>query len=70
MYMYILAREALNVKPGEGVSNPFYLKTGSKREGVVCPRGGGNGRMLNQYEAKGILVNALGLLAVHYGYSR
>ena len=27
-------------QPGEGVSNPFCLKTESKREGVVCPRGG------------------------------
>ena len=31
---------------------------------------GWNGRTLNQYEAKGILVGALGVLAVHYGYSR
>lgn len=31
---------------------------------------GWNGRTLNQYEAKGILVSALGVLAVHYGYSR
>ena len=31
---------------------------------------GWNGRILNQYEAKGILVGALGVLAVHYGYSR
>ena len=30
---------------------------------------GWNGRVLNQYEAKGILVAALGMLAVHYGYS-
>ena len=30
---------------------------------------GWNGRTLNQYEAKGILVGALGVLAVHYGYS-
>ena len=29
---------------------------------------GWNGRPLNQYEAKGILVSALGVLAVHYGY--
>ncbi len=29
---------------------------------------GWNGRALNQYEAKGILVGALGVLAVHYGY--
>ena len=29
---------------------------------------GWNGRILNQYEAKGILVAALGMLAVHYGY--
>ena len=31
---------------------------------------GWNGRTLNQYEAKGILVGALAVLAVHYGYSR
>ena len=31
---------------------------------------GWNGRSLNQYEAKGILVAALGVLAVYYGYSR
>lgn len=31
---------------------------------------GWNGRTLNQYEAKGILVGALGVLAMHYGYSR
>lgn len=31
---------------------------------------GWNGRTLNQYEAKGILVSALGVLAVHYGYAR
>jgi hypothetical protein len=31
---------------------------------------GWNGRILNQYEAKGILVAALGMLAVHYGYSK
>ena len=31
---------------------------------------GWNGRTLNQYEAKGILVGALGVLAVYYGYSR
>ena len=31
---------------------------------------GWNGRILNQYEAKGILVAALGVLAVHYGYTR
>ena len=31
---------------------------------------GWNGRALNQYEAKGILVGALGVLAVHYGYAR
>lgn len=31
---------------------------------------GWNGRTLNQYEAKGILVGALGVLTVHYGYSR
>ena len=31
---------------------------------------GWNGRRLNQYEAKGILVSALGVLAVHYGYAR
>ncbi len=30
---------------------------------------GWNGRALNQYEAKGILVAALGVLAVHYGYT-
>ncbi len=29
-----------------------------------------HGCTLNQYEAKGILVGALGVLAVHYGYSR
>ena len=29
---------------------------------------GWNGRALNAYEAKGILVGALGVLAVHYGY--
>lgn len=31
---------------------------------------GWNGRTLNQYEAKGILVGALGVLAVHYGRIR
>ena len=31
-------------------------------------REGWNGRRLNAYEAKGILVGALGVLAVHYGY--
>lgn len=31
---------------------------------------GWNGRTLNQYEAKGILVSALGVLAVHYGHAR
>ena len=31
---------------------------------------GWNGRTLNQYEAKGILVGALGVLAVHYGYGQ
>lgn len=31
---------------------------------------GWKGRTLNQYEAKGVLVGALGVLAVHYGYSR
>lgn len=31
---------------------------------------GWNGRTLNQYEAKGILVAALGVLAVHYGFQR
>lgn len=31
---------------------------------------GWNGRILNPHEAKGILVAALGMLAVHYGYSR
>ncbi len=31
---------------------------------------GWNGRCLNQYEAKGILVSALGVLAVHYGHAR
>jgi hypothetical protein len=31
---------------------------------------GWNGRTLNHYEAKGILVAALGMPAVHYGYSR
>jgi hypothetical protein len=31
---------------------------------------GWNGRTLNQYEAKGILVGALAVLAVHYGYAR
>jgi len=31
---------------------------------------GWNGRSLNQYEAKGILVSALGVLAVHYGHAR
>lgn len=31
---------------------------------------GWNGRRLNQYEAKGILVGALGVLAVHYGHAR
>jgi hypothetical protein len=31
---------------------------------------GWNGRALNPYEAKGILVGALGVLAVHYGYLR
>lgn len=31
---------------------------------------GWNGRPLNQYEAKGILVGALGVLAVHYGHTR
>lgn len=31
---------------------------------------GWNGRTLNPYEAKGILVGALGMLAAHYGYSR
>tara|TARA_B110000977_G_C10594618_1_gene305750 strand:+ start:259 stop:399 length:141 start_codon:yes stop_codon:yes gene_type:complete len=31
---------------------------------------GWNERMLNQYEAKGILVWSLGALAVHCGYSR
>lgn len=30
---------------------------------------GWNGRILNQYEAKGILVAAVGMLAVHYGYT-
>ena len=29
---------------------------------------GWNGRTLNQCEAKGILVSALGVLTVHYGY--
>lgn len=29
---------------------------------------GWNGRPVNAYEAKGILVSALGVLAVHYGY--
>ena len=29
---------------------------------------GWNGRPVNAYEAKGILVSALGALAVHYGY--
>jgi hypothetical protein len=29
---------------------------------------GWNGRHLNVYEAKGILVSALGVLAVHYGF--
>lgn len=33
-------------------------------------REGWNGRALNQYEAKGILVGALAVLAVHYGYQR
>lgn len=31
---------------------------------------GWNGRTLNQYEAKGILISALGVLTVHYGYTR
>ena len=31
---------------------------------------GWNGRTLNQDDAEGILVGALGVLAVHYGYSR
>lgn len=31
---------------------------------------GWNGRRLNPYEAKGILVGALGVLAMHYGYIR
>lgn len=31
---------------------------------------GWNGRSLNPYEAKGILVGALAVLAAHYGYSR
>jgi hypothetical protein len=31
---------------------------------------GWNGRSLNQYEAKGILVSALGVLAVHYRHAR
>lgn len=31
---------------------------------------GWNGRALNPYEAKGILVGALGVLALHYGYLR
>lgn len=31
---------------------------------------GWNGRTLNQYEAKGVLIGALGVLATHYGYSR
>jgi hypothetical protein len=31
---------------------------------------GWNGRALNQYEAKRILVGALGVLAVHYRYAR
>ena len=31
---------------------------------------GWNGRVLNQREAKGILVSALGVLAVHYGHLR
>ena len=31
---------------------------------------GWNGRVLNPYEAKGILVSALGVLALHYGYLR
>jgi hypothetical protein len=31
---------------------------------------GWNGRTINQYEAKGILVAALGMLALHYGQAR
>ena len=31
---------------------------------------GWNGRVLNQREAKGILLSALGMLAVHYGHLR
>jgi hypothetical protein len=31
---------------------------------------GWNGRRINQYEAKGILVAALGVLALHYGQAR
>jgi len=31
---------------------------------------GWNGRLLNQYEAKGILVAALGMLATYYGYGQ
>lgn len=33
-------------------------------------REGWNGRALNQYEAKGILVASLAVLAAHYGYTR
>ena len=31
---------------------------------------GWNGRPVNVYEAKGILVSALGVLAAYYGYVR
>lgn len=39
-------------------------------DGEWSAQEGWNGRALNQYEAKGVLVSALGVLAVHYGHAR
>jgi hypothetical protein len=52
-----------NVSPDGVAGSGQSVKEWSAQEGW-------NGRTLNQHGAKGILVGALGVLAVHYGYAR